>query len=126
MHSEIKPQKEMNERYSEKDAMQRYMKMLGQSRPFFLNADYNLEQFTKDLQTNRAYASRFVNNTLGTTFPKLLQSLRLAHAERLMHTFPEMKLSEIWQSSGFNNAVSFRRIFFNKHGQTPSESRKGK
>lgn len=114
----------MNEHYSEKFAMQRYLKMLGQSRPFFLKADYDLEQFTKDLHTNRAYASRFVNQTLGTTFPKLLQSLRLAHAERLMHTFPEMKLTDICISSGFNNLTSFRRIYIAKHGHNPSEDMK--
>lgn len=101
--------------------MQRYLKMLGQSRPFFLDAGYSLENFTKDLHTNRAYASRFVNQTLGTTFPKLLQTLRLAHAERLMHTFPEMKLTDICISSGFANLTSFRRIYTAKHGHAPSE-----
>ncbi len=111
----------MNDHYSEKVAMQRYLKMLGQSRPFFLKQGYDLEQFAKDMHTNRAYASRFVNQTLGTSFPQLLQSLRLAHAERLMHTFPEMKLTDICISSGFSNPTSFRRTYASKHGHSPSE-----
>lgn len=114
----------MSQHYSEKAALKRYMEMLGMPRPFFLYSGYSLEQFSKDMETNRAYASRFVNQTLGTSFPKLLQTLRLAHAERLMHTFPEMKISDICLSSGFSNLTSFRRAYANKHGHAPSEDKK--
>lgn len=111
----------MRHPFSEKTAMQRYMKMLGHSRPFFLDPDYNLEMLCKDLGTNRAYASRFVNVSLGTSLPQLLRSLRLAYAERLRHNSPQMKISEIAQSSGFNNPTSFRRAYFAKFGCNPSE-----
>lgn len=111
----------MQHHFSETATMQRYMKMLGQKRPFFLNPDYNLENLCKDLDTNRAYASRFVNQTLGTTLPQLLRSLRMAYAERLRHNFPNMKIMEIALSSGFNNTTSFRRAYMEKYGCTPTE-----
>ncbi|MBQ0018902.1 MAG: helix-turn-helix transcriptional regulator [Bacteroidales bacterium] len=110
--------------FSEKTAMQRYMKILGASQPFFLNPNYNLEDLCKDLQTNRAYASRFVNKELGTSLPQLLRSLRLAYAERLTHNFPNMSITDIARSSGFNNLTSYRRAYVEKYGCTPSEGKK--
>ncbi len=107
--------------FSEKATMQRYMKMLGQSQPFFLNPDYNLEQLCKDLETNRLYASRFINQTFGTKFPTLLRKLRLAYAERLAHNEPEMSITEVALNSGFNNMTSFRRAYAEKYSCCPSE-----
>jgi len=109
--------------YSENVAMKRYMKMLGQANPFYLNPNYNLEELCKDLKTNRAYASRFVNQTLQTSLPQLLRTLRLAYAERLMHNYPDMKIVDVARNSGFNNTVSLRRVFHDRKGMTPKELR---
>lgn len=112
----------MHHHYSEKKAMQRYAKMLAQKRPFYLNANYNLEMLMKDLDTNRAYASRFINNTLNTSFPTLLRNLRIDYAIKQIKTHHNMKISEIALSSGFNNMTSFRRAYFDRFGCTPSNN----
>lgn len=111
----------MKHKFDIKFAMQRYNKMLAQKRPFFLNANYCLENLMEDLKTNRAYASAFINDTLGTTLPQLLRKLRIEHAEQLIKNFPNMKMNEVARCSGFNNLTSFRRAYKSKYGCTPSE-----
>ena len=112
--------------FSEKLAMQRFNRLVGGRHPFYLDPKYNLEALCKDLQTNRAYASRFINQTLGTTFPQLLRKLRLEYAERLSASFPKMSITDVALSCGFNNITSFRRAFFDHYGCTPSEHRKAR
>ncbi|MBQ0049557.1 MAG: helix-turn-helix domain-containing protein [Bacteroidales bacterium] len=111
----------MRHKFDVKSAMQRYTKMLAQKRPFFLNSNYCLENLMEDLKTNRAYASAFVNETLGTTLPQLLRKLRIEYADNLIQNFPTMKLNEVARCSGFNNLTSFRRAYKAKYGITPSE-----
>lgn len=107
--------------FNEITAMKQYLQMLGSQTPFFLDPDYSLERLAEELHTNRAYASHFVNNKLGTSFPTLLRSLRIAYAERLMHNCPKMRITEVARQSGFSNATTFRRAWKDKHDVPPRQ-----
>lgn len=98
----------------------RYLKLLGENPPFFINSDYTLEQFAVALGTNRSYASRFINTELGLTFPALLNKLRLAHFLRLKNENPKNSIKDTALKCGFKNSFSFRRAFKAEYGMTPS------
>lgn len=99
----------------------RYLTLLGNTQPFFINKGYTIEQFAADLGTNRSYASRFVNKELGVTFSTLLNKLRLAHFIRQKSERPDATIGQLAKECGFNNAFSFRRAFRQEYGTTPSE-----
>lgn len=99
----------------------RYLKMLGENPPFFINDNYTLEQFAAALGTNRSYASKFINSELGLTFPALLNKLRIAHFMRLRNENPKSSIKDIAFKCGFRNCFSFRRTFKNIYGMTASE-----
>jgi len=107
----------------DKATMQAYTKLLRNPETFYLDPDYSLERFGKDLNLNRTYASRFANNILGMPFRDLLQQLRIQHAAELMK-YRDMKLKDVAKASGFASDISFRRAYLKVYGTNPSESRK--
>lgn len=60
----------------------------------------------------------------GTTFKKLLIEKRLAYAEKLLKTHPEMTIKETADRSGFSDAYYFSRIYRKYRARTPGEFRK--
>lgn len=107
--------------YTAKDIRQRYMQLLNEKKPFFLDKNYSIIQFAADLGTNRSYASKFVNEELGVKFPYLLNSLRLAHFVKLKSENPQARISTLADHCGFNCTLSFRRAFVKKYGVTASD-----
>lgn len=102
-----------------KEIKQKYMQLLSEKEPFFLDKNYSIIQFATDLGTNRSYASKFVNEELGVTFPTLLNSLRLSYFIKLKDENPKVCISTLAASCGFNCALSFRRTFVKEYGTTP-------
>lgn len=107
--------------YTAKDIRQRYMQLLNEKKPFFLDKNYSIIQFAADLGTNRSYASKFVNEELGVKFPYLLNSLRLAHFVKLKSENPQARISTLADYCGFNCTLSFRRAFVKRYGVTASD-----
>lgn len=108
-------------RETQKEIRQRYIQMLAESRPRFLEKGYSITEFAADLGTNRSYASRFVNNELKITFPNLLIRLRLAHFLRLKNENPQALIKTLVAECGFSSPFSFRRAFAKTYGATPTE-----
>lgn len=106
----------------EKATMQMYTNLLRHPDTFYLDPNYNLEQFAKDLNLNRTYASQFANDVLGISFRHLLSQLRLKYAAELMKD-QEMTLTDIAKNSGFASDISFRRAHNKEYGVNPSERR---
>lgn len=104
-----------------KEIKQRYMQLLSEKEPFFLDRNYSIIQFAADLGTNRSYASKFVNEELGVTFPTLLNSLRLAHFVRLKKENPKTPIRTLADNCGFNCPLSLRRAFVKEYGTTPNK-----
>ena len=100
---------------------ERYTILLSEKRPFFVKQDYTIEEFANDLVTNRSYASRFVNEVLETSFPTLLNKLRIAYVIRMKHENPNEPIYRLAVAAGFKNTFSFRRAFHREYSMTPKE-----
>lgn len=87
---------------------------------FFLDGDVNIDWVASTLATNRHYVSDYFNKVLHTTFNDYINNLRLEYALELMRT-GKVAPAEIAYEAGFNNDHTFRRLFKEKYGCTPSQ-----
>ncbi len=88
----------------------------------FTEPDLTLEKLALRLNTNSRYLSQIVHEVFGTSFPQLLNNLRVQEAIRL---FREDRASRytiegISQTVGFNSKSSFNAAFKKITGVTPS------
>lgn len=69
-----------------------------------------------------AHCSRLIKDMTGSNFTEILRRIRLQRAEALLATttFSIEKISEI---IGYENPVSFNKVFKKKHGVTPMQYR---
>jgi AraC-like DNA-binding protein len=89
----------------------------------FLDKNCSLDALSKQLKTNTAYLSKFVNDTKGVNFSTYINGLRIDYAVKklqedqlhLTHT-----IEGIAKEVGFNTAESFSKAFFAKAGIKPS------
>ncbi len=68
--------------------------------------------------------SRYFKQKTGKTPIQLIFELRISHACKLLRN-PDYSLKEICYDSGFNNAVSFHKVFRNIMQMTPIQYRHG-
>lgn len=87
---------------------------------FFLDCDANIDYVASKLGTNRHYVSDYFNKVLKVTFTQYINTLRLNYAESLIRE-RRIKMSQVGYSSGFNSDHTFRRLFKEKYGCTPTE-----
>lgn len=92
----------------------------------WLDPDLNILKLSRQVGTNRAYLSTYLNTVLGKNFFDFVNDYRLQHAVVLLEHHPEQTIDEIAQASGFNNTYSFRRVFAKKYNVSPNEWRKQK
>ena len=91
-----------------------------QDKPY-LNKDFRLTDLMQVLPLNRTYLSQFINAEYGCNFYQLVTTYRINEAKRLMCEYPELKMKEIAEQSGFSSPVVFARTFARKTGCTPTE-----
>lgn len=103
-----------------KELMQRISDLMEQEKPY-LNSDLKLVDLAAMLATNRNYISSCINTQRGCSFSQFVNEYRVAHAQKLMRSQPDIKNSEVWMSSGFSTEASFFRTFKAVTGMTPSE-----
>ena len=90
----------------------------------YLNPQLKLSDLVQLLNTNRNYIYQAINVDMQMSFSEYVNRKRVDHAIRLMHSHPELPLSEISARSGFASPVSFYRNFKAIHGCSPNELRK--
>ncbi len=100
--------------------MQRINDMMEREKPY-LDSDMKLSDLATALGTNRNTISSCINSQYGSSFSQFVNSYRINHAQKLMRTKPDMKISEVWATSGFTTESSFFRSFKAVTGMTPSE-----
>jgi len=88
--------------------------------------DLRLEALAKELRLPRNYLSYAINSETGKNFNRYVNDLRLAEAEKLLASEPDLPVKSIYFQVGFSNKASFYSAFKERHSCTPSEFRKGK
>lgn len=99
---------------------QRFSLIVLEDNKFFLDANCNINEFANLLGTNRTYASRFIHQKFGVSFPTFLNRLRLTHFMKLREENPNLSINSVIRHCGFNTAYSFRRAFVQAYGENPS------
>lgn len=94
---------------------------LMESKKLYLNSELKLSDVATSLGTNRFAISNCINSQTGGSFTQLVNKYRINHARRLLRTRSDIKISEVWMTSGFSTERTFLRTFKQLTGMTPSE-----
>lgn len=89
----------------------------------FLDDSLTLEKFSKSVQLPKAFVTELINQKFNCSFKKLINRYRLEEAKQIMEKADgsKIKLIDVAYDSGFNNKVSFYRVFKEFEGISPSE-----
>lgn len=89
----------------------------------FLDSKLNLEILSKELNTNRVYLSKVINELKGQNFPQYLNTLRINHIInelKINKGLQKYTITAIAEEAGFNNSESFTNAFKKITGTLPS------
>ena len=89
----------------------------------YRDPNFTAQQLSEQLNINTRYIAAIVLVNTNNNFSHLLNSLRLADAERLLRTQSEYSAEEIGLMSGFGSRQSFYRVFLKNYGMTPRQFR---
>ncbi|MBK9271549.1 MAG: response regulator [Saprospiraceae bacterium] len=81
------------------------------------------EDLCKFMGMSKSQLHRKVSALTGNPPVKLIRTIRLQHAAKLLMQSPEMTISEIGYASGFNSPAYFARVFQTEFGMSASEYR---
>lgn len=90
------------------------------ARPY-LRQMLSLEDFAREMGTNKVYLSRTINVVSGRNFCQFVNYYRVQYAKDLMLSTPGIKMIEAALASGFNSVVTFNMAFKLNEKLTPSE-----
>lgn len=83
-----------------------------------------VEDIAYRFKKSRTYVSNLVNTSENGNFNTFINKLRIAEAERLIKSRPELTLSEIANAVGYSEQSNFTKQFRLVTGKTPSQFRK--
>ncbi|MGM9790373.1 MAG: two-component regulator propeller domain-containing protein [Candidatus Cryptobacteroides sp.] len=84
------------------------------------NAEFGVEQLSKEIGLSRMHIYRVLKNMLGETPSEFINDFRLAKAASML-VLKELNVNEIAYMVGFNDPKWFSICFKKKYGQTPTE-----
>ena len=87
----------------------------------YLNPEFKLMDLRAVLPLNRTYLSQLINLSYGCNFYQFVTNYRMEEAKRLMREYPEMKMQEVAEQSGFASSAVFSRTFTRETGMSPRE-----
>ena len=91
----------------------------------YTRSDLRITHISEQLNTNRTYISRMINEEFKMNFNEFVNQYRIEEAKAIMQN-PEnrfLTLEEIAEKSGFGSLNSFSRIFKEITGKTPGKYR---
>jgi AraC-like DNA-binding protein len=100
--------------------MQRIYQLMDRERPY-LRSELKVSDVAEKLGVSSRVLSDCIRNSTGNTFANFINAYRIDHAKQLMRTQPDIKISEVFLSSGFANETTFFRVFKAATGMTPTE-----
>ncbi len=78
-----------------------------------------IDQMAHELNTNRNYLSRYINDTYHTNFSHWISQLRIEKAKALFLKHPEESIEQIGFMAGFSSGSYFNRVFSRIEGESP-------
>ena len=100
--------------------MDRLLQMMEEEKPY-LNPDLKVTDIAEALGTNRVVLSNCIKSRHNCTFPQFVNTYRVAFAQQMLISRPDIKLAEVWTAAGFSSESSFYRIFKSITGTTPND-----
>ncbi|MEZ5195529.1 MAG: helix-turn-helix transcriptional regulator [Bacteroidales bacterium] len=100
---------------------ERLNKYLVEKKPY-LRPEVNMDDFCRDINTNRSYLSKLLNESMKISFNDLLTDFRVRTARELLAdtTKKHLSIDGIRELSGFKSNTTFNRTFKQQVGVTPS------
>ena len=102
------------------ELMQRIITLMEEEKPY-LNSDLKVSDLADRLSINSRNLSDCIRKTTNNSFANFINAYRIEYAKQLMREQPDIKISEVFLSSGFANETTFFRIFKAVTGMTPNE-----
>ena len=93
---------------------------LMEERQLFMNPNLKITDLATILGTNRSTVSFCINSQRNCSFPQFVNTYRVAYAQELLRSQPDIKIAEVCMKSGFSSEASFYRIFKTVTGTTPN------
>ncbi len=101
------------------ELMQRICQVMEQQQ-LFMNPNLKITDLATALGSNRSAISNCINSQRNCSFPQFVNTYRVAYAQELLRSQPDIKIAEVCVKSGFSGEASFYRIFKAITGTTPS------
>ena len=101
------------------ELMQRICQAMEQQQ-LFMNPNLKITDLATALGSNRSAISNCINSQRNCSFPQFVNTYRVAYAQELLRSQPDIKIAEVCLKSGFSGEASFYRIFKAITGTTPS------
>src|SRR5690606_28844625 len=90
------------------------------------NPDLNIDMLASEMNMSRTILFSKLKAVTGQTPNDLISTFRLKRAAFLLRNNPELNITEVSTSVGFNSLRYFTKCFKEKYDQTPSTYRKKK
>jgi AraC-like DNA-binding protein len=90
----------------------------------YLRKDLKLADASEVLPVNRTYLSRIFNEHFKCSFSVCLLKYRLEESKKLLVEYPDLKVREVAERSGFRTQATFYHAFKQHEQQTPNQYRK--
>ena len=91
-----------------------------EEKQLYLNPNLKVADIAGMIGTNRRAISDCINAHRGT-FRQFVNAYRVAHAQELLRSNPDITITDVWMSAGFSSESSFYRIFKAATGATPKD-----
>ncbi|MEL6812758.1 MAG: helix-turn-helix domain-containing protein [Bacteroidota bacterium] len=87
----------------------------------YLKGDLRLDDLAGKLNLSRHHMSQIINEHFDMTFFDFINSYRIDEAKKLLRDDPNLNITDVIYSSGFNNRMSFYNTFKKHTGITPTQ-----
>ena len=104
----------------QKALMQRICQLVEQQQ-LYLNSELKVADIADAFQMHRNDISACINSQMGCTFAQYINRYRISHAQKLMLSQPDKKISALWLESGFGSEQTFFKTFRSVTGLSPKE-----
>ena len=102
------------------ELMNRITQLMDKKKPY-LSSELKVSDLANMLGTSSRNISDCIKHSTDKTFANFINAYRIDYAKQLMRLQPNMKITEVFLSSGFANETTFFRIFKAVTGMTPNE-----